>query len=190
MIMHPSEIFLNPKETAMIVIHMQNDFCSREGALYVKSVEQIFDNILMVLKKARNSGVTVIFTKDWHRKDDPEFKVWPEHCIKDTWGSDILDMLSKQDDEYEVRGRRYSSFYATDLDLFLRESKVKTVAIMGVMTNVCVLHTAVDASMLGYRTIILSDCVKSSSSYEEEYALYHMKNVLNAEITTSDLLKF
>ncbi|BDC35600.1 MAG: cysteine hydrolase [Candidatus Methanoliparum thermophilum] len=181
---------LNPNETAMIVEHMQNDFCERGGALYIDEVESILENVKRALKKARDSGVTVVFTKDWHRKDDPEFKIWPEHCVKDTWGSDIIEILSKKEDEYEVKGRRYSSFYATDLDLFLRELGIKNVVILGVMANICVLHTTADASMLGYRTIVLSDCVKSPSPYEEKYALYHMKNVFNTEIITSDRLKF
>lgn len=187
---NPSEIFLNPKETAMVVVHMQNDFCTRGGALYIDGVEQILDNVEQTLKRARDSGVEVVFTKDWHRKDDPEFNIWLEHCVKDTWGSDIIDALSKRDEEYEVRGRRYSSFYATDLDLFLRESGIKNVVVMGVMANICVLHTTADASMLGYRTIVLSDCVKSVSSYEEDYALHHMKNVFDTEIITSDCLRF
>ncbi|MBA7544586.1 hypothetical protein ES705_36947 [subsurface metagenome] len=55
----------------------------------------------------------------------------------------------------------------------------------GVVTNICVLHTAIDASLRGYETIVPEDCVAALSDYEQEYGLRHIKSVLKGTITSS-----
>ncbi|MCW1029102.1 cysteine hydrolase family protein, partial [Streptococcus anginosus] len=47
--------------------------------------------------------------------------------------------------------RHYSAFSGTDLDIRLRERKVDTVILTGVLTDICGLHTAIDAYNLGYQ---------------------------------------
>lgn len=166
------------------MIDMQKDFCYEKGALYVPRVEEIFDSTSKVVNEARKK-MTVIFTQDWHREDDPEFKIWPKHCLANTWGAEIIDELGAKVSDYFVKKRRYSAFFATDLDLILRELKVKKIYVCGVVTNICVLHTAADAKQLGYEVVILEDCTKALSNYEQEYAIRHMKNVFNAKIINS-----
>ncbi|MET1124043.1 MAG: isochorismatase family cysteine hydrolase [Archaeoglobaceae archaeon] len=168
----------------LIVVDMQKDFCYRDGALYIENAEEIFEPTRKVVEAARGK-IPVIFTQDWHRKDDPEFKIWPPHCVEDTRGAEIIDELQPSEEDYYVRKRRYSAFFATDLDLLLRELRAERVYICGVATNICVLHTAGDAKLRGYEVSVIKDCTKALSDYDYEYALKHMKNVFNAEIITS-----
>jgi len=186
----PKRSNLSPKRSALIVVDMQNDFCMKDGALYIKGAEEIFDNTRKAIEEARRSNVKVIFTQDWHEEDDPEFDIWPKHCIKGTWGSEIIEILGSSEEDHKIKKRRYSAFFGTDLDLFLREDGIEDLVICGVSANICVLHTAGDASMRGYNVSILKDCVKAPSDYEEEYALKHMENVFNAEVIRSDELNF
>ncbi|VUT26554.1 MAG: nicotinamidase/pyrazinamidase [Candidatus Methanolliviera sp. GoM_asphalt] len=182
----PKKSNLNPERSALIVVDMQNDFCMKDGVLYIEGVEEIFEDTRKAIEEARRSKVEVIFTQDWHEEDDIEFDIWPKHCIKETWGSEIIEVLGALEEDHKIRGRRYSAFFATDLDIFLKESGIEDLVICGVMTNICVLHTAGDASMRGYNVFILKDCVKAPSDYEEEYALKHMENVFNAKVIRSD----
>lgn len=170
---------------ALIVVDMQKDFCYRNGALYIENAEKIFEVTRKVVDEARKNGMKIIFTQDWHRSDDEEFKIWPKHCVMNTWGAEIIDELGAKEEDYFVKKRRYSAFFATDLDLILRELKVKNVFICGVATNVCVLHTTADAVMRGYRVVVIEDCTKALSDYDQEYAIKHMKNVFNAEILSA-----
>ncbi|MEM0350186.1 MAG: isochorismatase family cysteine hydrolase [Archaeoglobaceae archaeon] len=169
---------------ALIVVDMQKDFCYPDGALYIPGAEMIFKRMRSVIEKAREK-MRVIFTQDWHRSDDEEFKIWPKHCIMNTRGAEIVDELKPREEDYFIKKRRYSAFFGTDLDLLLRELEVKKVYICGVATNICVLHTAGDAAMRGYEVSIIQDCTKALSEYEQEYAIKHMKTVFNAEITNS-----
>uniref|UniRef100_A0A7J2THJ0 Cysteine hydrolase n=1 Tax=Archaeoglobus fulgidus TaxID=2234 RepID=A0A7J2THJ0_ARCFL len=170
---------------ALIVVDMQKDFCYPEGALYISGAEQIFEKTGKVIEAARKK-MKIIFTMDWHRSDDEEFKIWPKHCIMGTKGAEIVDELNTKEEDYFVRKRRYSAFFGTDLDLTLRELGVKRVYICGVATNICVLHTAGDAAIRGYEVAVIHDCTKTLSDYDQEYALRHMKNVFNARIMSSE----
>lgn len=175
---------------ALLIVDMQKDFCYEDGALYIGNrVKDIIKSTKDVLEKVRGK-TPVIFTQDWHRKDDPEFKMWPKHCIQNTWGAEVIDELNPSEDDYFIKKRRYSAFFETDLDLTLRELGVKELVVCGVVTNICVLHTVADAVMRGYGVKVLEDCTTALTDYEHEYGLRHMKDVLKAEIISSkDFLK-
>lgn len=78
--------------------------------------------------------------------------------------------------------RHYSAFAGTDLDIRLRERRVTSLVLTGVLTDICVLHTAVDAYNLGYDMEIPASCVASLTQENHDWALNHFKNVLGAEI--------
>ena len=175
---------------ALLIVDMQKDFCYEDGALYVgNNVKEIVNSVKNVVDSLRGN-VPIVFTQDWHRRDDPEFKIWPKHCVQNTWGAEVIDELNPSEEDYFVKKRRYSAFFETDLDLTLRELKVEELIVCGVVTNICVLHTVADAVMRGYRVKVLRDCTTALSDYEYEYGIRHMQDVLKAEITSSkDILK-
>jgi nicotinamidase/pyrazinamidase len=59
---------------------------------------------------------------------------------------------------------------------------------VGVVTNICVLHTAIDAALRGYELIVPEDCVAALSDYEQDYGVWHIKSVLKGTITRSGFL--
>ncbi len=175
---------------ALLVVDMQKDFCYESGALYIGDhVRRIFDPLRRTIELAREKEVPVIFTQDWHREDDSEFKIWPKHCLAGSEGAEIIEELDPKPSDYYVKKRRYSAFFSTDLDLTLRELGVKSLVVCGVVTNICVLHTVADAVMRGYDVIVLEDCTAALTKEDHEYGLRHMKNVLRAQILKSDELK-
>ena len=89
-----------------------------------------------------------------------------------------------------IRKQKYSDFFGTDLDAHLKEKGIKLLIIVGVATNICVMHTAIDAAHRGYELIVPEDCVAALSDREQEYGLHHIKDVLKAAITNSDALSF
>ena len=50
---------------------------------------------------------------------------------------------------------RYSAFAGTDLEMKLRERGIEEVHLVGVCTDICVLHTAVDAYNKGFKIVVL-----------------------------------
>ena len=172
------------KKDALIIGDMQYDFVTKDGVLYIgDQVEKTIDNVLTLL-----DGITfdkVILIQDWHVTDDPEFNIWGAHCIQDSHGAEVISDIAKYGD-YRIKKRRYSAFFGTDLDLFLRERDFIDVMVTGVMANICVLHTAGDACALGYDTTVVSDCIETTSDYGKTYALYHLKNVFGSHVVSLD----
>jgi len=185
-------VVVNPVETAVLVVDMQKDFCYEDGALFVgDAVRRIIPNIKALLEDARIKGLPLIFTQDWHSPEDDEFAVWGRHCVEYTRGAELIDELAEVEERaFVVRKTRYTAFFETELEAHLREKGIKKLIIVGVATNICVLHTAIDASLRGFEIIIPEDCVAALSNYEQEYSLYHIKNVLKGIVTSSDALTF
>ena len=77
--------------------------------------------------------------------------------IDETKGIDIYPELAPAEGEHVIKKHRYSGFYATDLDLILREWGIDTVIVSGTTTENCCHATARDALFRNYRVVFLSD---------------------------------
>jgi len=190
------KVVLNPSETAVLVVDMQKDFCYEDGALFVGDpVRRIIPNIRALLEEVQRKGLQIIFTQDWHSPEDDEFAVWGRHCVEYTRGAELIDELAEVEIEpkaraFVVRKQKYTAFFESKLEEHLREKGIRNLIIVGVATNICVLHTAIDASLRDFEIIVPEDCVAALSDYEQEYSLYHIKKVLNGIVTSSDALTF
>lgn len=186
------DVTLDPKTTAIIVVDMQRDFCHKDGSLFIgEDVKKIIPEIKSLINKAKTHNAPVVFTQDWHTPDDPEFDNWEKHCVLGTEGVKIIeDLFNESKEYYAVRKRRYSAFFGTDLDLYLRERNIKTLVISGVVTNICVLHTAGDAASLGYGIIIPKDCVLALNNYDQKYGLHHISFLFKGKIILQNELNF
>lgn len=168
---------------AFLVIDMLNDFVREGGALYVgEAGRRIIPVIAEGIKKARASKWSVIYICDQHRPDDMEFKLFPPHCVIGSEGSRICDELTPVADDLLIAKRRYSGFYGTDLDLTLREREIDEIILTGVCTNICVLYTAADACMRGYKVSVVKSGVASFDEGAHNFALQEMEKTLGVTI--------
>ncbi|TRM83634.1 isochorismatase, partial [Sulfolobus sp. A20-N-F6] len=144
------EVTLNPMSTALIIVDMQNDFVRKNGKLSVPTAENTIPYIKNLIDKARSAGALVVYTQDWHMKDDPEFKIWGEHALAGTWGAEIVDELKPEKEDFIVKKYRYDAFFETSLDYILRVKNIKNTIITGTVANICVLHTPGSAALRWY----------------------------------------
>ena len=89
---------------------------------------------------------------------------------------------SEQRAEIYTDKTRYSAFAGTDVELRLKARGVTEIHLVGVCTDICILHTAVDAYNKGFDIVIHKDGVSSFNLEAHEVALEHFKNSLGAEI--------
>lgn len=178
---------------ALLSIDYTYDFVADEGKLTAgKPAQAIADRIAQVTEEAYNNGDYIFFAIDCHDESDdfhPETRLFPPHNIEGTSGRDLFGPLadfygkSKADPRvFWMDKRHYSAFSGTNLDIRLRERKVTTVVLTGVLSDICVLHTAVDAYHLGYDIEIVSSAIASITEEAHRFALNHFKNVLGATI--------
>jgi nicotinamidase-related amidase len=170
------------EKKAFLVIDMLNDFVSENGALLVPNAKEIVPNIKRELEKARRDRIPIIYINDSHDEHDSEFQYWPRHAVEGSWGSRVIDELAPQEKDYVITKRRYSGFFATGLDLLLREMKTETLIITGTVTNICVYFTAADAYMRGYKIIVPRDCVIGLNKAEHDFALKQLQQLFGAQI--------
>jgi nicotinamidase-related amidase len=153
-------------KTAMIVIDMQNDFVL-EGAPYESTAgREMTENLNRLIAACREHDVPVIFTAHAHRSDGSDLgAVKHIHPLTaegkalraETEGVELYEKLDVRDSDYIMPKRRYSAFYATDLEMLLRNLGVDTVIISGVATNVCCESTTRDAYFRDFKVIFLED---------------------------------
>lgn len=169
------EFSLDPNRTALIVVDMVNEFLEPGGKMVLPGGEVLYPPLNELLDAAHKAHVPVFWTNQWLRPDDSLFKKRIPHCLVGTWGAQIVDALHQTPDDIVVPKRRYSAFFRTDLDLYLRERDIETVIITGVVTNICVRSTVNDAFFLGYEVIIPVECVAATSPMAQESTLYDIE---------------
>ncbi|MCE4627287.1 MAG: cysteine hydrolase [Desulfurococcales archaeon] len=160
------KITLKARETAVIVVDMQNDFVKPKGKLYVPTAEETIEPIRKLLGKARAHGVKIFYTQDTHYDGDPEFEIWGEHVKHGTWGWQIIDELKPQDGDIVIVKTRYDGFYGTPLDDLLKVYGIKNTVIVGTVANICVLHTAASAALRWYKVVVPMDGVSALTEFD------------------------
>ncbi|MCR8656040.1 cysteine hydrolase family protein [Paenibacillus endoradicis] len=135
----------------------------------------------------------VVMAVDLHEENDPfhpETKLFPPHNIRDTEGRTLYGTLQhifelNSDRIYWMDKTRYSAFCGTDLHLRLKARNINELHLVGVCTDICVLHTAVDAYNLGYNVVIHEDAVASFNAAGHDWALGHFRGSLGAQIVSN-----
>ena len=166
---------LDPKTTAVLVIDMLNDFCVEPGPLANPAALELCPAQNSVLDAVRATGGTVVFINEQHRttlQPVRDFAKRMTHTYEGSWGAQVVADLPVKSGDLTVLKRRYSGFFASDLDVTLRDRGVRAVVLMGVLTNICVRATAHDAFFLGYDTVVPRDCVGAMSVIEQQATLY------------------
>ena len=162
---------------------MLEDFIAKEGLLTTgQSGKEIIKFIKEKIEEFREEGHKIIYICDHHEIDDKEFDMFPPHCIGNTKGSEIIKELEPRENDKIIKKRRYSSFYGTDLDLYLREKGINEIYLVGVCTNICVLYTAADARNISYKVNIYKDGVASFDEEAHKFALSQAETVLGCKI--------
>ena len=191
------------RRTAMIVIDMQNDFCTPGG--WVDHVggdpspnRAPIGPLGRVLPALRGAGVPVIWVNWGNRPDlanmppnqihlfkqtgagiglgDPLPASGARVLEKDSWAAAVVEELEQHPGDVRVDKHRISGFWDTPLDSILRNFGTRSVLFAGVNTDQCVLHSLTDANFLGYGCILLEDCCATTSpAFCAEATIWNVK---------------
>lgn len=178
---------------ALIVIDYSYDFAATDGRLTAgEPAQAIQDALVEKIDLFHGSSKPVFFMMDLHHENDPyhpETALFPPHNIEGTKGRELYGRVKEKYEEIKdaqnvffIGKRRYSAFAGTNLEQLLNERNVGTVVLTGLVTDICIMHTAVDAYNEGYKIVIPSACVASFNPDGHKVALDHFKNSLGAVI--------
>jgi ureidoacrylate peracid hydrolase len=178
---------LNPKETALVLIEFQNDFTT-EGGIFHGAVKGVMDsnnmlqNTVDTVSAARKAGIQIVFvpisfTEDYHEVTSTPYGILKGVVDngafkKNTWGTEIIDVLAPETNDIIIEGKRsFCGFASTNLDFILRSTGVKNIVLAGYLTNCCVESTIRTAYDKGYNVISLTDCCASLSPEQHNNAI-------------------
>lgn len=176
---------------ALVIIDYNNDFVATDGKLTCAKPGQDIDNkIASLVDEFNKNGDFIINACDNHDADEkysPEVSMFPAHCC-DAYGKELygttkiaVDKVPSEKLLY-IAKHRFSAFAGTPLDLKLKERNITELHLVGVCTDICILHCAIDAFNLGYKIVVYKDGVASFNKAGHDYALTHFSNVLGATV--------
>ena len=180
------EVQLPAEQTALLVVDMQNDFVKPDGNLVVPAASETVPVIEQLLQTARQQGVRIAYTQDTQVENDPEFDIWPAHCLQGTWGWEIIEELRPQEGDLICRKNRYDGFYGTWLDHFLNNIwQVKNLVIVGTVSNICVAHTAASAGLRWYHVVVPANGVSALTEFDQALALRQVSGLYAGSVVRS-----
>jgi nicotinamidase-related amidase len=163
-------------------------FC-RRGALYSPRYDPIVPPMRDHLAAAEADGVPLIFLVDTHTPDDPEFAMFPPHCLEGSGEDEVVPEFREFAERGTVvRKRTFSGFHGTDLDAVLARLAPELVEVVGVCTDICVLHTVAGLRARGYEVEVRKDLVETydapghDAEESNRFALAHVRDVLGARV--------
>ncbi len=176
---------------ALLVIDYTEDFVAEDGALTCGPPGiALREYITELTETFLNEGHFVVMPVDVHDLNDsyhPETKQFPPHNIRGTAGRNLYGPHQRLYDEHKeeihwMDKTRFSAFTGTDLELLLRARGISELHLVGVCTDICILHTAVDAYNRGFSIVVHEKGVASFDLAGHEWALRHFEHTLGATV--------
>lgn len=168
-------------QVALVVIDVQKGEVMPEdcGIPIMAGGAQRHALIRELVGSARAAGVPVVFVQEVHKRTLGDLGreldgVEGVHCLEGDAATELADGLDPRPDEYLIRKRRYSAFFATELELVLKSYGARTLMLVGALTDVCVHYTFADAHQHDYHCRVVADCVGGSSQRAHDAALEAM----------------
>lgn len=171
-----------------IVVDVENGFC-KFGNLASPRCDAAIPQIKRVIESRLRAGDALFFTADTHDPNDREFEIFPVHCVRGTPEAEVVPELQPYlKDATLIRKRRYSAFFETDLEARLKALKPNQVTVVGVCTDICVMHTISDLRNRDYHVVVPADAVATFDAPGhpgddvQRWSLAHLQGVLGASV--------
>jgi nicotinamidase/pyrazinamidase len=186
-------------------IDTQLDFLYPAGALYVPKAERIVPAVVRLNRHAAAHGIPVISTTDAHTEDDPEFRVWPHHCVTGTLGqrkaeATLLDrrvVIPNRDCVLDLGGARQIVVEKQTVDVFQAPNLARVVealdggecVVYGVVTEICVAYAVRGLLRSGRRVTVVTDAIETLRSEDSERALSEFRSAGAALSTVAEICR-
>jgi ureidoacrylate peracid hydrolase len=192
---------------ALVIIDMQNGFMSSDGAFDklgfdISNYQKIVPTVKESYRRAKALRLPVFLSQAIREKSgidmlERQHNILPDKrrerietlplCIRDTWDSDFIDILQREDSDYVVQKRRDSIFQDTEFGLWLRSLKVDTIIFTGIDTSICVESSLRDAFNRGWDVILLSDATASLNDNFYQTTIIETKENFGLVMKSSEL---
>ena len=193
-------------KTVFVDIDTQFDFMNPRGNLYVPDAEDIIDNIKKLFDYAKEHKIKILSSIDAHTVDDPEFNLFPAHCVKGTPGNQKIEASTCNDnitienreqeitesimnhDQIIVESQTFDIFESTNTDKIVKKLDAQNFVVFGVATDYCVKAAVLGLLKRGYNVSLVTDATTAITIKGEEQSLNEMKDAGAVYTTTKDVI--
>ncbi|MBC9177488.1 pyrimidine utilization protein B [Pseudoroseomonas ludipueritiae] len=209
----PEPLRLQPSETALIIVDMQNAYASGGGYLDlagfdISGAAGAIAAIAKAAAVARAAGMPVFYfqngwdagyaeaggpgSPNWHKSNALKtMRKRPElegrFLAKGGWDYALVDALAPQPGDFVVPKTRYSGFFNTNMDSMLRARGIRNLVFTGIATNVCVESSLRDAFHLEYFPVMLEDATHHAGpDYIRKATVYNVETFFGWVSTVAD----
>lgn len=169
-------------DVALLLIDVINDLEFPEKDEILPFIRPMAEAISELKQRAKAAGVPVVYVNDNFGRWQSNFNSQIEHCLHDdVAGRELVEHLRPDDDDYFVLKPKHSGFFSTTLDILLDYLQAKTLVIVGLAADICVLFTANDAYQRDFQIVVPEDCVASNTAEDRDFALRQMRKILKAD---------
>ena len=195
---------IDPASTALLVIDVQNDFALPQGVCGlvgddVSPVAPMIDRLKVLIAAARRANLLIIFMRTIY--DDVVLsptlaeqyarRGYPNSiCLTGTHGAAFVEGIDPRDapNEIVLTKHRYSAFWGSAIDLFLRTNGIRSLVLTGIATEVCVESTARDAFFRDYQVVVPADCVGCYSEDRQTASLAVLARSFGIVAPSADII--
>jgi nicotinamidase-related amidase len=178
-------------QVALLLVDVINDLDFPGSEELVRQSDALSRRIARLASRARRSRVPVIYVNDNFGQWRSDWRQVIDVCLAESSpGRRMVDRLQPHPEDYFVLKPKHSGFYSTTLDLLLRDLEVGTVVLAGLATDICILFTADDAYMRGYRVVVPADCVAANTRARSAAALRQIRDILKGRTPASRAVRF
>lgn len=173
---------------ALLLIDVVNPLDFPGGDDLLRAALPMAHRIAALKKRARAAGIPCIYVNDnfdcWHLG----FHELVEKLRSSgAPGVPVLDLLAPDASaDFNILKPRHSGFFRTALEVLLERLGTETVILTGLAGDICVLYTANDAYMRGFRVVVPQDCVASERAEDNAHALRQISRLLKADVSAAD----
>ena len=186
-------------------VDVQADFMLPGGKLYVPGAEKLLPNIRRLTDAARQGQVFLVSHGCFHTPDDPEFKIFPPHCVKGTAGAELVpealtERVVRVPNEVEAKLPqdlfKYQQILLEKQTLNIFESRHADAlvqqlgnraefVVFGVVTEYCVSFAVKGLLERGRRVTVVQDTIETLKPEDGKKTIAELEG-LGARLTTAD----
>jgi nicotinamidase/pyrazinamidase len=191
-------------KTVFFDVDTQLDFLYPAGALYVPGAERIVPNVARLNRYAAANEIPVISDMDAHAENDPEFRDWPAHCVKGTFGqakpqATLLDKRAVFSSKAKLtewpsgvqqillEKQSLDAFSNPQLPGFLQSLGADRFVVYGVVTEICVKYAAAGLFRTRKRVELVTDAVRHLNEAEAQKMMRELEDAGGALVTTAEI---
>lgn len=186
-------------------VDTQVDFMRPMGRLYVPGAEKLVPNLQQLMRWAAENEVPVISSADAHTPDDPEFKIWPPHCVVGTPGQRRIPETqfpsavvipnrpeaflppARWVGQFIVEKATYASEDNPNYEAVVQSLGKRHAVVFGVATEFCVLADALALRRRGFTVEVVADAIKPITEEGGRKALDEMLAAGVCLVTTAEV---